>query len=184
MPFPTLIFIILGIGIAAALASRDSLRMSVRPVLLTGSFAAFLGFLVLVAIPISAYFYIFHGDWFILYLSDVRKIPSALALVGFLVEGSIGVGGFVVGAVLARRQLLVVGYWLMGLCALLALSVFAIFPNRVWRVGSFTQYHYGFALKSYLSSVVPIGTLLMSAIMVAATAYLIFRLRYGDRGRR
>jgi hypothetical protein len=184
VPFPTLIFLVFGIGIAAAMASKDALRMSVRPVLLSTSFATYLSFLVLVAIPISVYFYLFHGDWFLLYLSDVRKIPSAVALLGFLLEGCVGAAGFILGAALARRRQFVIGYWIIGACGALGLSVFGVFRNRLWRVGSYTQYHFGFALKSYASSAIFVGALLMSAVLAAATAYLVFRLRYGERSRR
>lgn len=183
MPLPTLFFLVIGIGIAAALASKDALRMSVRPVLLSGSFATFLGFLLLVAIPISAYFYVFYGDWFLLYLSDVRKIPSALALLGFVLEGLVGVLGFVLGASLMRRQV-VIGYWLIGSCIALSVLVFGVFHSRVWKVGNYTQFHYGFALKSYASSGMLLSGLLMTAILGAATTYLIFRLKYGERGHR
>lgn len=184
MPLPTLIFLVFGIGIGAAMASKDALRMSVRPVLLSASFATYLSFLLLVAIPISVYFYIFHGDWFLLYLSDVRKIPSALALVGFLLEGCVGAAGFSLGAALVRRRQFTAGYWVIGACGALGLSVFGVFQNRVWRVGNYTQYHYGFALKSYVSSAIFVSALLMSALLAAATAYLVFRLRYGERNRR
>jgi hypothetical protein len=103
---------------------------------------------------------------------------------GFLLEGCIGAAGFYLGAVLARRREFAVSYWVIGACGALSVLVFGVFPSRLWRVGSYTQYHYGFALKSYASSAVLVGGLLMSAIVAAAAAYLVFRLRYGERNRR
>ena len=56
--------------------------MSPRPLPLTRSFVAYVSFACLVIAPISVYFYVFHGDWFLLYLIDVNRIPSAIAMVG------------------------------------------------------------------------------------------------------
>ena len=41
-------------------------------------------------VPVSVYFYVFHGDWFLLYLFDVSRIPSAIAMVGFFVQAGLG----------------------------------------------------------------------------------------------
>ena len=116
MPLPTLLPIALGIGIATALVGGRELRMSPRHALLTATFKAFALFLALVLLPISVYFYVFHGDWFLLYTFDVRRIPSAVALIGFLVELALGVGGFAVGAQLARGQRTGVAYALLAMC--------------------------------------------------------------------
>ena len=50
--------------------------------------------MLLLLLPVSLYFYVFHGDWFMLYTFDVRRVPSALALFGFAVELAVGLLGF------------------------------------------------------------------------------------------
>ena len=80
-------------GLAAALAGRQELRMSPRPIALTRSFGAYLSYVSLVVVPASAYFYAFHGDWFLHYTVDVERIPSAVALVGFVGQAGLGRGG-------------------------------------------------------------------------------------------
>src|SRR5689334_4500406 len=102
MPLPTILAFILVAGLATALAGRHELRISPRPVLLTRTFAAYLIYACLVVIPASVYFYVFHGDWFMLYFLDVQRIPSAMALLGFIVEAVLGIAGFLLGAVLVR----------------------------------------------------------------------------------
>ena len=94
MPFPSFVFLAFACGIAAALAARVELRMSIRPVPLTNSFYVFTIFVSLVLVPASAYFYVFHGDWFLLYAINVQKIPSAIALLVFLLEAGVGFFGF------------------------------------------------------------------------------------------
>ena len=96
MPFTTLLLLGFGVGAAAALAGAAELRVSPRPVLLSDSFGAFVAFMLLLLVPVSVYFYVFHGDWFMLYTVDVRRIPSALALLGFALELAVGLLGFAV----------------------------------------------------------------------------------------
>lgn len=55
------------------------------------AWAIFAGFLLL---PLSAYFYLFHGDWFLLYRIDVSVIPSAVALLVFIFEFALGALGY------------------------------------------------------------------------------------------
>ena len=80
---PTLFCFAFAAGLATAVAARVELRVSPRTPLSTRSFRAFLLYALLLLIPISVYFYIFHGDWFLLYTLDVTRVPSAIALIGF-----------------------------------------------------------------------------------------------------
>jgi hypothetical protein len=110
VPLPTLVFLAFGIGLSAALLGAAELRISPRHALFSSSFRAFALFLVLLVVPVSVYFYVFHGDWFLLYSVDVRRVPSALALLGFVAEAGFGVIGFMVGSAFARAQRMGVGY--------------------------------------------------------------------------
>ena len=177
MPFPTLTILVFGIGVAAALAAAERLRFSPRPVLLTGGFAVYALFLGLLFVPVSAYFYIFHGDWFLLYLIDVQKIPSALALLFFVLEACLGVLGYVLGASLARAQNMASGSAIAGGCLIASVAVVFAFPDRLSVVGTFAQYRGDFGLVSYQASTVLQGAVPMGALLLAGTAFLLIRLR-------
>jgi hypothetical protein len=181
LPLTTLLFLTFGAGIAAALAAGSELRLSPRPALLTRSFAAFGSFLVLLLVPVSVYFYVFHGDWFLLYALDVRKVPSALALMGFAGEAGVGVLGFLVGSVLARAQRNTVGGVIAGLCLAAAGGVVLIVPERLGVVGSYAQYHGGFGLTPYRGGALMQGSLVMGVILLVGVAFLLWRLRLGSR---
>jgi hypothetical protein len=173
-----LIFVAFGCGIAAAVAARVELRMSIRPVLLTNSFFVFLIFLALVLVPTSIYFYFFHGDWFLLYLINVRRIPSVLALIIFLLEAGIGVFGFAIGAILARGQQRTVATVLIVISVVASITVIFVCPERLAVVGSYAQYHGDFGLVAYRSSSVIAGSIVMGTGLIAGIAFLITSLNY------
>ncbi|MFW6067661.1 MAG: hypothetical protein ACOC97_04925 [Myxococcota bacterium] len=176
MPLPTLLFIVIASGFGAALAAKAELRVNPRPSVLTRSFAAYVLFLGLVVVPVSVYFYTFHGDWFLLYLMDVRRLPSALALVGFLGEGALGVGAFALGAALVRGQREGIAKALVVLTAVGAVAVVPAARDRLAVVGTFAQYHGDFGLHAYGSGALLQGTIAMGLIMALGLAYLVIRL--------
>lgn len=176
MPFTTFPLFAFGMGLAVALAGAHELRLSPRHALLTASFGALLSFLVLVVVPASVYFYVFHGDWFMLYLVDVARVPSALALIGFVLEVLLGVLGFSVGASLVRNQR---GPWAMGLLAFTfgsALALIVVFYERLGQVGTYSQYRGGFGLVSYGGALLQ-GALAMGVLLLAGAAFLVLRVR-------
>jgi hypothetical protein len=183
VPFPTFLLLALAIGVAAALAAAERLRFNPRPVLLSGSFAVFAMFLGLLFVPVSAYFYIFHGDWFLLYLVDVQKIPSALALLFFVLEACMGVLGYLMGAALARSQNMATGAAIAGVCLAASVGVLFAFPGRLSVVGSYAQYHGDFGLASYTASAVVQGAVPMGGLLLAGTAFLLIRLRVKRKNR-
>jgi len=172
------VFVAFACGIAAALAARVELRMSIRPVPLTYSFFAFVIFTLLVLVPTSVYFYVFHGDWFLLYSINVQKIPSAIAILVFFLEAGIGFFGFVIGSILARGQQLSAGYMLIAASVVASIAVVFIFADRLAVVGTFAQYHGDFGLEAYRSSVVMKGSLAMGAILIIGIVYLVTSLNY------
>jgi hypothetical protein len=183
LPLPTLLLLAIASGIAVALAAKAELRISPRPAVLTRSFAAYAMFLALVLIPVSVYFYAFHGDWFLLYLVDVRRVPSALALLGFLVEAAVGVAGFAVGATLVRAQREGIAKVLLAATVVGAVAVVVVARERLAVVGTYAQYRGDFGLDSYAGGVVLHGSLAMGAILAAGLAYLVVRLHLsGSRG--
>lgn len=183
MPFPTLILFAFGIGVAAALCAAERMRFSPRPVLLSGSFGVFAMYLGLLLVPVSAYFYIFHGDWFLLYLVDVQTIPSALALLFFVLQILVAALGYSIGAALARHQNAVSGMAVAGLSLAASAGVLLPFWDRISVVGSYAQYHGDFGLLGYGASPVVQGALPMGALLLAGTAFLLLRLRVNRKNR-
>lgn len=176
MPLPTVLCLAFGTGLAASLAARNEIRLSARHPLLTRSFVAYAIFLGLVLVPISVYFYMFHGDWFLLYLWDVRDVPSAIALVGFLLEFALGTLGYALGASLVRSQRdTVVGVG-VGASFLGALAPIALASDRLAVVGSYAQYHGGFGLTRFDEGAMVQGAVLMFAVFVVGVAFTLTRV--------
>lgn len=180
MPLPVLVLFAFGVGVAAAMAGGNELRLSPRHALLTSSFRAFLLFLCLVVVPVSVYFYAFHGDWFLLYALDVRRIPSAVALLGFMLQAGIGVAGFSLGAVLARSQRTAAGYLVLSAALLLSAAVAVLWPGRLAVVGTFAQFRGDFGLRPYGGALLK-GAVAMGAFLAVGTAYLLARIAVGGR---
>jgi len=161
---------------AAALAGRVELRVSPRPPLLTKSFAAYLLFASLVLVPASVYFYVFHGDWFLLYTIDVRRIPSAIALVAFVLEAGLGGLGFLVGASMVRGQRETLGGVLVGVAILCSAGVVFVAKDRLAVVGSYSQFVGGFGLEPYQDGPLLQGTIVMSALLLVGLGSLLLRI--------
>jgi hypothetical protein len=180
MPLPTLVFVAFGVGVAAALLGGSELRESPRHAVLTSSFKAYAMFLTLLVLPASVYFYVFHGDWFLLYSLDVRRIPSAIALLGFVAELGIGVLGFSLGSTLARTQRTTLGFVTAAACGVAALSVVPFWRERLAVVGTFAQYRGDFGLQEYGGGLMQAGVVMGSALLYGA-AYLLVRIRLASK---
>jgi hypothetical protein len=181
VPIPALFCVAFAIGAASALAARAELRTSPRSPLLSRGFAGCAVFLGLVVVPISVYFYVFHGDWALLYLIDVSRIPSAIALVGFVLEWLFGVGGFIAAAALVRSQRDALAGFLAGFGVLLGGGVAALARDRLSVVGSYAQFHGGFGLAAFDEGPLLPGTIVMSTLLVGGVAFLLVRLQLGTR---
>ncbi|MBW2464448.1 MAG: hypothetical protein JRH11_22555 [Deltaproteobacteria bacterium] len=181
MPVSTLICLAFVSGFAAALAGRAELRVSPRPPVLSRSFFAWLSFALFVLVPVSLYFYAFYGDWFLLYTVDMRRIPSALAMVGFGVEVLVGVAGFAFAGLLIRGQRDGLAGGLLALSILAGMAAIPAAGDRLSSVGSFAQYKGGFGLVPYGSGSLMTGTLAMGAILALCLAILLGSLWVGSR---
>ncbi len=175
MPLFTQLLLTFATGLAASLAARQGLRVSPKPAAFSRAFVAYLMFDGLVLVPSSVYFYVFHGDWYLLYLVDTGRVPSAVALVGGLLQFALGAGGFLVGASMVRTQR---DPWLgaaVGVTLCLAFGVIAAARSRLSVVGSYSQYHGDFGLSAYGGALLQ-GTLWMSLWTVLGLAFLLYRL--------
>lgn len=176
MPLPLFAFLAVAAGVATAFAGGNELRLSPRHALLTSTFFAFACYLGLLLVPASAYFYIFHGDWFLLYAFDMRLIPSAIALVGFMLLALLGVLGFSLGAGLARSQRTGTGGAAIGVCVVAAVAVAIGLRDRLGLVGSYAQYRGGFGLEPYGGTLLQ-GTLAMAGYLVLGLVFLLLKVR-------
>ncbi|MBX3268875.1 MAG: hypothetical protein KF729_01355 [Sandaracinaceae bacterium] len=183
MPLPPLLAFAVLTGLLASLAARHELRMSPRPIVLTRGFVSYVSYACLVVVPISVYFYVFHGDWFLLYTIDVSRIPSAVALVGFVVEAALGALGFLAGALLVRNQREVVTGGLAG--AVLVAGGLAVLPfaDRLGRVGTHAQFHGQFGVVGYTDGALLTGALAMGGVALVGLGVLLARLWVTGRAR-
>lgn len=181
VPLPVVLFLALAAGLAAAIAGRSELKISPRPALITRSALAFLIFDFLVLVPASAYFYVFHGDWFLLYVLDVRRVPSALALVGFVLVGALAAGGFALGAGLVRSQREGLAAGLAAISLAIGLGVAAAASDRLALVGSYAQYRGNFGLVPFTEAPLLLGTIAMAGIVLSGLGFLLIRIWMGAR---
>lgn len=181
MPLPTLVLLGFASGIGAAIAARAELHESPHPAMLTRPFWAFALFAGFVLIPVSAYFYVFHGDWFLLYRVDVSAIPSAIALLLFAAVGAIGALGFLAGAVLVRSKKADLASALVALVTVLALAPIVQFRRELAVVGTYRQFHRGYGLVSLAETSLYPGIVFMSVAFVAGLAFLLVRLDLSSR---
>jgi len=181
VPLPTLICLAFATGIIAALAGRVELRVSPRPALLTRSFMAYVVFTTFVLVPIAVYFYVFHGDWFLLYTVDVSLIPSALALVGFVVLAMIGAAGFMLGSAMVRGQRDTLGMLLVAIAIIGAGGIGVVAKDRLAVVGTFAQYEGRFGLTGFGEGTLVQGAGLMGGILLVGIIVLIARLHMSGR---
>lgn len=183
MPLPPLLVFAVVTGLAASLAGRQELRISPRPIGLTQSFAAYASYAVLVLVPVSVYFYVFHGDWFLLYFVDVARVPSAIALVGFVLQAALGALGFFVGGLLVRNQREVIVGVLLGVLVVAGIASVIPYGDRLSQVGSHAQFHGQFGLEAYESGPLLSGGLAMAAILLTGLTFLLVRLFLAGRAR-
>jgi hypothetical protein len=175
LPLPTQLFLTFASGVLAALAARADLRVSPKPAANSEAFAAFLLYAGLVVVPVSVYFYAFHGDWYLLYTVDTARVPSALALIGVVAVVMVGAGGFLFGASLVRSQREQWAGAAVGMTLSMALGVLPLARHRLAIVGSYAQFHGDFGHRPYGGALFH-GTLCMSLWLILGLSFLVYRL--------
>lgn len=175
MPLPTQVFLTFASGVLAALAARADLRVSPKPAFSSRAFVAYLMYASLVLVPVSVYFYVFHGDWYLLYTVDTQRVPSALVMLGALAEIVVGAFGFLFGASLVRSQRDQWAGAAVGVSVSMALGVLPLARQRLSVVGSYAQFHGDFGLVKYGGPLFQ-GTLSMSLWAAVGLTFLVYRL--------
>ena len=181
MPLPTALLLTFATGLLSALAGRAEIKLSPKHALLTKAFGAFMLFVCCVLVPVTVYFYVFHGDWFLLYLVDSSLIPSAIALLGFIAQALIGIAGFSVGASFLRTQRETSAAVLAGLAVFVGGLIPALLHDRLSVVGTFAQFDRSFGLVDFSQSSLFFGVFGMNAIAVLGLVFLLGRVWLGER---
>lgn len=156
-----------------ALVARAELRGSPNAVSASPAFLAYLTYLGLVILPGALYLYLFYGDWYLLYLVDTQRIPSALALLGALLSVALGAAGFLLGAICIRRQREPWAGGAAGVSASLALAALSFAHERLAVVGTYLQFRGDFGLTPFGGAllVTVVCITLFSLLGLALTAH-------------
>ena len=158
MPLPTQLLFTFASGLLVALVARAELRGGARAIVRSQPFASYLLYLGLVIVPVSLYFTLFHGDWYLLYLTPMATLSSALVLLGALLEIALGAGGFLLGALLVRHRREPLLGALVGVVTSLAVAAVPWWSGRLAVVGTFAQFHGDYGLT-------PLGGALLHGIV-------------------
>jgi len=180
LPIPTQLLFTFASGVLVALAARAGLRGSPKPTALSHAFHAYLLYAGLVVVPASLYLYIFHGDWYLLYLVDSQRVPSALVLLGCLVEVGLGAAGFFLGATFVRNQREPWAGAVVGITASLGVAAIPIVQSRLSVVGSYAQFHGDFGLAPFGGALLH-GVVWMTLWCMLGLALLAYRVGLGAR---
>lgn len=179
MPLPAHLLFTFASGVLVALVAHAELRGSPSRASATPTFHAYLTYLALVLLPGSLFLYVRYGDWYLLYLLDTQRVPSALVLIGALLAHALGAGGFLLGAACIRRHREPWAGALAGISLSIALASLSVVGDRLAVVGSYTQFRGDFGLVPFggalLQSVVCIT--FFSLLGFVATAYQVLSSR-------
>jgi len=178
LPIPTQLLFTFASGVLVALAARADLRGSPKATVLSHAFAAYLLYAGLVVVPASLYFYIFHGDWYLLYLVDSQRVPSALVLLACLLEVGLGAGGFLLGAAFVRNQREPWAGAVVGVTASLGAAAIPLAHQRLSVVGTYAQFHGDFGLSPF-GGVLLQGVVCMTLWSLAGLSLIAYRISTG-----
>lgn len=180
MPLPTQLLFAFASGVLISLVARAELRAIPGAVAASPSFAAYLCYVGLVLLPGALYFYIFHGDWYLLYLVDTGRIPTALVVLAALLLFALGAAGFLLGAACVRRQREPWAGAVAGVTLLLAVAGAVLVRDRLAVVGSYAQFRGDFGLRPLAGALLYacIAITLLTLLGLGLTAY---QLRPGAR---
>jgi hypothetical protein len=137
------------------------------------AYALFVGFVLL---PTVTYFYVFHGDWFLLYWVDTGRAPWVWGLLAilFLLGGSSL--SFWLGATLCRAsrdeavRRIAVG------AIFIAVAVWPLGWDRLSVVGSYRQFTRDYGLIAFFASPAFYSGLAMLVILGVAFGSLVYRI--------
>jgi hypothetical protein len=177
VPLPVSLLVAFALGAAFALASKAELARHDGPLLTSRAAGIVTGFALLVFMPVTAYFAIFHGDWAYLYLVAWRSVPSAVDMALVLAAGACVIAGFAAGVPAARARATRGMAMLIGAPLSAALLVVALCARRLMVSASYAQFHGAFGVEPVAATSLGKGILWSLVALVAGIAWTLRSLR-------
>lgn len=181
MPLFFLLFIAFATGAFSAYAGRDELRHSSEAMWRADSFLAYALFAALVLLPTAVYFYVFQGDWFLLYWINTGSAPWVWGLLAGLLVLAASLAGFSLGAALCRRSRDAAARRLGATGVILGLAIWPLTWSRLAFVGTHRQFARDYGLTAYFSSAVFYSGLAMLLVLTIAFVWLAVRIERQTR---
>ncbi|MBT8469399.1 MAG: hypothetical protein KJN97_11690 [Deltaproteobacteria bacterium] len=176
MPLLFLLLIAIATGALSAHAGRDELRQSSDPVWRMETFLAYVLFVAFVLLPTAIYFYVFHGDWFLLYWVDTARAPWFWGLLcGLLLLGAASLG-FRVGLALSRSSRDLVARRISLGTIFIAVAAWPLAWSRLSVVGSYRQFTRDYGLIPFFASPAFYSGLAMVLVIALAFGWLVYRV--------
>lgn len=170
-------------GLVLAFAAQKELRATPRAALATAGFRVLALHVACSILPASLAFYLLQGDWFLLYLVDVQRVPSAVSMLLFSGVFGVAAMGYLAGASLVRAQRDTLLAVLLGVAATLTVVCCVAVASRVRTVGTYAQFHGSFGLKSWAQTAVMPGVVLANVVHLAALVHAGVRTRFASTRR-
>jgi len=170
-------FVGFSIGVLFSWAAGEELTRASGPLGSTRSLMIVVLFAFLIFGPMAGYFLAYATDWSLAYLVDGRHVPSALMLVGVLLDVAVVLLGFAVGAGQVRQRRLGALGALGGVPLLVAALVGAGLGKRLWQYGTYAQVARGGGAAPLPGSPVGYAVLWFLLCLVAGVAWTTRELR-------
>jgi hypothetical protein len=176
LPLIFLLFITFATGALAARAGREEVRHSADPMWRMEAFLAYGLFVALVVLPTALYFYVFHGDWFLLYWVDTSRAPYIWGLFMLLLVAGTAALGFRLGAALCRGEREMAVRRVSAVTVVSALAVWPLAWSRLSLVGSYREFTRDYGLTGYFVSAAFYSGLVMAVLLAAAFVWVVYRI--------
>ena len=165
------------IGILFSWAAGEELTRASGALGSTRSLAVVVLFSFLIYGPMAGYFLAYATDWSLAYLFDGRHLPSAMMLVGMLLDIAVVPVGFAVGASQVRQRKLM-ALLPMGVVPLaLAAVVVGVLARRLALYGTYAQVQRGGSADPLPGSPVGYAVLWFLLCLLAGIAWTTRELR-------
>lgn len=177
MPLPVSLLVAFALGAAFALASKAELARHDGPLLTSRAAGVVAAFALLVFMPVTAYFAVFHGDWAYLYFIAWRSVPSAVDMALVLGAGACVIAGFAAGVPAARAHATRGSATLIGAPLVVAILVLATCARRLMVSATYAQFHGAFGVEPVAATSLGKGILWSALALVAGVVWTLRSLR-------
>lgn len=165
------------IGVLFSWAAGEELTRASGPLGATRSWILVVLFACLIYGPMAGYFLAYATDWSVAYLVDGRHIPSAVMLVGTLIDVGAVPLGFAAGASLVRRRRLMSLLPLGMVPMAVATVIVGALSHRLAQYGTYAQVNRGGSAAPLPGSPVGQAVLWFLLCLLAGVAWTTRELR-------